>query len=595
MNGSKSQDLAVRLKVILYSILGCFVFLLGRLFFLQIIRGDNLKKIAESNRTTLFYQRAPRGLIYDRDGKTLADNQPGFVVFFTPLGFKGQELERMARTLAAILGDKEDVLLKRLQTAVKNSSLVRLVDRAPKEIAFQLLENQTDLPGISVDTEMHRRYPERNLSAHLLGYLGKISPEELAKLSRTSSRKDTWIGKSGLEKNYDLVLHGEDGGMKMEVDARGHALRVLEHRDPLPGLALTTTIDLGIQRVAEAALLETNHAGALCVIQPQTGEILALASNPSYDPNLFMNYGREKKEEGVSVGELMTNPNLPLFNRAIQAAYAPGSVFKILVLLAAMEYKKEAIKDKEFCPGYYWLEGTVPKKFLCWKKEGHKEVHWMDALTYSCNVYFYKLGIKLGPDTLESLAKQFGLGQTTGIELLGERKGFVPGRAMFKNGKRRWYEGDTVNMAIGQGTLLVTPLQMAQFMSIVANHGKIFRPHIIKNIKKPDGELVRSMEPELIGEVSLKPETWLSVEAALLQVVTRGTGGASAIAGVKIAGKTGTVQNPQGPDHAWFVAYAPVENPQIALAVFVEHGGKGSLYSAQIAQKIFRTALKVNG
>ncbi len=596
MNEIRIPDLEGRLRVLLTIVLGCFSLLLIRLFYLQIIRGDDLKRMAEANRTTLFFERAPRGLIYDREGRTLADNQPGFVVFFTPLEFKGKELEIMARKLSIILGEKEENLFKRLQTAVRNSSLIRIVDRASKSVAFQLLENQTDLPGISVDTEMHRRYPQGNMAAHLLGYLGKISPEELVKLPGGAFRKDQWIGKSGLEKNYDLLLHGEDGGMKMEVDARGHSLRVLEHREPFPGLSLHTTLDLEIQKVAEEALLETAHAGALVVLNPQNGEILALASSPSFDPNIFMSLPGEKKELGSSAGELVGRSDLPLFNRALQAAYAPGSVFKIVVLLAALENKKNVLQEEDYCKGHFWLEGPIPKKFLCWKEGGHGKVNWIDALTFSCNVYFYKLGLKCGPDLIESLAKQFRFGQTTGIELLGERKGYIPGRSMFKTGNRRWYDGDTVNMSIGQGTILVTPLQLAQFIGTVANHGKIFRPRLVKEIRKPSGELVRSTLPELVGEVLLSPETWNSVESALSQVVERGTGKASQVRGIRIAGKTGTVQNPHGPDHAWFVAYGPVENPRIALAVFVEHGGKGSVYSAQIAQKIFARALgHVNG
>jgi penicillin-binding protein 2 len=469
--------------------------------------------------------------------------------------------------------------------------MVRLMDRASRQIAFALAEQKPNLPGVSVVTEMQRRYPQNDLAAHVLGFLGQVSVSEKG----GGYRPNVLVGKMGLEKNYDKVLRGVDGGMRFEVDASGRSLKILDRQEPSVGYEVRTTLDFKIQKAAEEALKESGKAGAIVALDPKNGDVLALASAPQFDPNAFVYVRGEENGEDFQVSSLLIDPQKPLFNRAVQGRYPPGSIFKVITLAAAVESQKINPRETIDCPGYYRLEGRVPKTFLCWKKDGHKKLNLLESTVNSCNVYFYSLGLKLGSDAIERLAGQFGLGAKTGIEIKGEEGGMIPGRSRFKTHKRNWYDGDTLNMAIGQGTILLTPLQAAQIAGTVASRGKVYRPHLIKDIRTPTGEIFSRSKIELAHSVSLSDETWNFVNQAMTQSVERGTGQSCKIPGISVGGKTGTAQNPQGKDHAWFVAFAPVHDPAIALSVLVEHGIQGSAAAAPIARKVLLAALDSAG
>src|SRR3989338_5263612 len=589
MESFRLSEAEERIKIVALLFFIFFCFLLFRLFYLQVIRGESFKKVAEANRTALFFERAPRGRIIDREEKILADNNPSFVVFFAPFNLKNEKQETFYAILSCILKLKEEDLKLKLKGAFKHGSMIRLAEHLSKDSAFSILEHRPELPGVSIVTEMQRRYPQGRAASHLVGYLGKVSEVDLRELAFEGAYGELLIGKMGLEKIFDSFLRGKHGGLRMEVDALGRSLRILDRKKTVSGYEIKTTIDLKIQKAAEEALEKQGKPGAVVAISPKTGEILAFASYPSFDPNVFIEGSLTKTDHSMPQ-ELLERKYLPFFNRAIQATYPAGSIFKIIVAASALEARKVTGTQNFYCPGYYILGGQGGKKFYCWKKEGHGLVNLEQAIEQSCNVYFYHLGLRVGPDLIEAMAKKFNLGSATGIELQGEKNGFIPGRSMFKGGRRRWFDGDTLNFSIGQGTVLFTPLQAAQMIAIVANRGKVVRPYFWLEIKKPEGEIVSVNKPQLLDQVILSDETWNFLSHALSLVVDQGTGQAAKVDGIKIAGKTGTAQNPHGKDHAWFVAYAPVENPKIALSVFVEHGIKGSAAAAPIAREVLSAA-----
>ena len=580
-----------RLKIILFFFVSIFALLWVRLFYLQVMQGEILGKLAEANRTAILFEVAPRGLILDCAGTILADSVPTFVVLFSSLGLDEDDLPAIVQRLSKILQIPEEKLIARLRQALGRGTPVRLLDRASASVAFALAEQRPNLPGISVITEMKRRYPNGDNAAHVLGYVGPMTLKEFQQSRSSRHERDWLVGKMGLEKIYDSILRGEAGGMRIEVDAAGHSVKTLDKKEPVSGYRINTTINLKIQKVAEEALAESGHSGAVVAIDPRNGEILALVSAPAFDPNAFLYNRQEKEENQVTPMDFLLHGDLPLFNRAAQGTYAPGSIFKIVVAAAALESGKINPLDKIYCPGHFAIPSKEKKLVYCWKRDGHGAVNLMEAMAGSCNVYFYNIGLKIGPDAIETMARNFGLGERTSLHFQNEKKGFVPGRSMFRTALRHWYDGDTVNLAIGQGRVLLTPIQAAQMISLVASRGVVYKLHMVKSIYSPSGELVESDFSGVERRVDLSPRTWDFLEKALTGVVETGTAKNSKIAGITIAGKTGTVQNPQGKDHAWAVCYAPVENPRIALSVIVEHGEKGSAAAMPIAKKILETAL----
>ncbi|MBI4346023.1 MAG: penicillin-binding protein 2, partial [Elusimicrobia bacterium] len=405
---------------------------------------------------------------------------------------------------------------------------------------------------------------------------GKMDERSWKDLKGQGYRIDSRVGKTGLEKLLERELRGVDGGIRMEVDAQGRLRRRLENIDPKPGSNIHLTIDGKLQRVAEEALRNSpSHTGAAVVLDVRSGAMLVFASIPDFDPNQFM--------DPESTAPMKA---LPEFNLATQGTYAPGSTFKIITGAAMLNEGKVDPTDRVFCPGEFYLGSH---RFGCWEKKGHKYMDWWHGLANSCDVYFYRMGLRAGGDVIEKYQKMFGLGKRTNLGLPGERRGHIFGPEQRKAEKRGyWHDGDTCNLAIGQGELLVTPVQLAVMMVGVANRGALWRPHFLSRIEYADGRPEWRHRPEELGHIDLKPQTWQWLDDALTQVVRAGTGGKLFTPGLTVRGKTGTAENPLGEDHAWFVAYAGREGQpvEIALAVLGMHGGHGSDAAAPVARKI---------
>ncbi len=460
--------------------------------------------------------------------------------------------------------------------------------------------NKYDLPGVSVNVNLRRHYIHERKAAHLIGYLSEISPEELKSGSYPDSRSGDLIGKFGAEKVYENSLRGKRGGRQVEVNANGLVVRVLKTVDAVPGHNVFLTIDQQLQHRTEELL--DGIVGAAVALEPGTGQILALASSPSFDQNVFVG-GITHEQWDL----LISNPFRPMSNRAIQGEYPPGSTYKIITALAGLQ--EGVIDDRTTfnCPGHYRFGNRV---YRCWKKGGHGKVDIIKAVEESCDVFFYQVGLALGVDRLAWYAKAFGLGTPTGINLDQEARGLIPTAAWKK--KRTgipWQEGETLSIAIGQGFNLATPLQMAVLAAAVANGGHRYQPMILDRIKMVDGQILQKNEPKLIGKLPVSPSNLDLVKRGLWKVVNgeNGTARGSRLADIDISGKTGTSQvisrkeDEMLPEedmpahlraHAWFVAYAPSESPSIAVAVVVEHGEHGSGAAAPIAKEMIKTYLR---
>jgi len=566
------------------ALLVCF----ARLVHLQIIRGGALARASENNHTQVLVERAPRGRILDRNGQVLADDQPVFVALFSPLGLDPVGFEPASRRLSAILNIQGQELQKRIFAAVRAKTMARISDRLTRAQAFLILQNRTHLPGVSLTVEEQRYYPMGKLASHVLGYVGEITDDELDQFSEQGYHSGDWIGKSGLERLYDPSLHGQDGGFLIEVDARGRQVRVIRHVLPQAGKDLVLTLDHKLQGLAEHELRETGHPGAAVVMNPMTGELLALASSPGFDPNLFMPLGDSEERQA-----LLTDNDHPLYNRTIQALYPPGSTFKMITSLAALETPDFDPHKKIFCTGSYTY-GKEKRVFHCWKAGGHGWVDFRRAVAESCDVYFYKVGESLGPQPIEDMARRFGLGSPSGVDLPHEKKWPLPlawKQSRTRASERYWNGGETLNYAIGQGALQVTPLQMANAVSMVANGGDQWQPYLVSESQR-FGQFVEKLgSPRMVSHVSLGQHSWDLLRQALVDVVNSGTGVASQIKGTDVAGKTGTAQVPKGKEHAWFVAYAPVQKPEVACSIVVEHGGHGGAVAAPIAHDLLAMVL----
>ena len=569
-----------------------FVILFARLFYLQLVEGERLRLLSVNNRIRLQNIDPSRGLIFDRNGVRIADNRPAFNVYITL-----KDAQPVAETLEKLAG-YTDFPITELQEKIKRNKgrgaykpiLIR--PDISRDILAAIEVHKFDLPGITVNVKPRRHYLDRHGAAHLVGYLSEINAKELKAGKHPGCRSGDFIGKFGVEKAHENYLRGHHGGRQVEVDARGRVIRPLKTVAARPGHNLILTLDQQVQARAETML--AGKAGAAVAIEPDTGRILALASSPAFNQNAFV--------DGMS-GEqwraLNSNPDHPMVNKAIQGTYPPASTYKIVTAIAGLEEGVIEADTTFQCPGHFKFGDRV---FRCWKKGGHGKVNVVQALEQSCDVFFYQVGLKLGIDRLAWHAKACGLGAHTGIKLDREKIGLIP-TAAWK--KRRfgipWQQGETLSVAIGQGYNLVTPLQMAVLTAAIANGGTRYRPTILDRIEMASGEQLYENTPEITGQLSLNPATLALVREGLFDVVQgeAGTARRTRTKGVNISGKTGTAQvvamksedeedaaevQDRHKDHAWFVAYAPSESPQIAVAVIVEHGEHGSSAAAPIAK-----------
>lgn len=563
--------------------------LIGRAAYLQIYQGEYYKALADGNRIRIVPSMAPRGTFYDRNGQLLVTNRPGFSVSLLPL------TAPISDDVIARLSDLLKVPTDEIKQKIAGHSgfnPIRIKTDVTPDIVSIIEEQKSQYPGVVIEVTPIRDYILKQEGAHTFGYVSEINDAELEKMKDEGYKSGDIIGKFGLEKVYDKELRGENGGQQVEVDVSGKPVQILGRKEPVPGDDLELTIDINLQQAAEKAVDEQltqigAHAAAAVVMNPQTGEILAMVSRPAFDPNLFA-HGISAKDWN----QLNNNPYHPMDNKTITGEYPPGSTFKIVTGTAALTEGVVTPDEQIFDSGHHWLipKGNADGEALGW-------LNFRSALAHSDNVYFYEMGNRLGIDRLEKYARMFGLGQKTGVDLPYEASGLVANRRYkeknFDDGE--WYLSETFDAAIGQGFNLVTPLQAAMVMGEIAADGKRYKPHVVNRILAPDGSVVKDFQPELLSQLDVPEEDIKLIQDGLHDVTKYGTA-ASSFRGftVDIAGKTGTAENSQGRDHGWFVAYGPFDNPNIVVAVIVENGGYGSQSAVPIGRKILEAAFGLN-
>jgi penicillin-binding protein 2 len=584
-----------RLLIIQWIVVSIVFILLGRVAFLQIITGQYYESLSENNRIRTIAIEAPRGKFLDANGNLLVSNRPSFVVsaWLFPRNISADEIQRLAEILHM---DSTEIQEKLQRPAGLPFLPVKIKEDVDLTTITQLEAKKEDFPQIVIKTEPIRNYLYGNFAAQIFGYTGEISQNELAQ-NPAEYKPGDLIGKLGLEKSYDAYIRGKAGADRVEVDAGGQMVKLLHQVLPYPGNNLVLTLDASVQKAAEEAvdaqlkLLQTQHkakaqAAAVVVMNPNTGAIIAMVSKPDFDPNLF-NGGISKKAWAAIVG----NPFNPIENRAISGEYSPGSTFKIVTGTAALELGKVTTEEKILDTGKHWLipKGNADGEALGW-------ISFQEALAKSDNVYFYEMGNRVGIDNLAQYAYLYGLGKPTGIDLDGEASGIVASQEYKeKTYDEPWYLAETFDAAIGQGFQLVTPLQIAMLMSEIANGGYRYKPFLVDKIVSAQGDIVKQFSPEKTGQITIKPSTLTAIRNALRDVAMSGGTASSVFQGfpIPIASKTGTVENSQGDDHGWFVAYAPFDKPQVVVAVLVEHGGYGTASAAPIVRKILDAYFKI--
>lgn len=583
-------------------VLCLFALLILRLAHIQLLEGERYRRLSERNRIRLLEIHAPRGKILDVNRESLADNRPRFDV--TAIPEEVQDFDALEQALSPRSPLPPDTFRRRIQEmqkAVPFRSFPLWRDASWETMAY-LEANRLRIPGVFVQVNQSRDYLYGDLLAGVIGYMGEISAAHLERDQGKHYRMGDWVGKVGIEKIMEEHLRGQKGGRQVEVDARGRQIRILQEREPDPGSNVVLHLDRRLQEAAANAL--KGQAGTVIAMDPRDGKILCYVNRPSFDPNLFI--------RGISLDAwraLQNDPGRPLTNRGIQGQYPPGSVFKVLVALAALETGVVHPEERIFCSGSHKLGNHT---FHCWNRRGHGPMDLHQALVESCDVYFYQVGQRLGIHRIREYAEAYGLGTRTGIRIPGEQAGLVPSPEWKQAAQNApWYEGETLIVAIGQGALLVTPLQMAVMISAVANGGQLWTPRLVKQVEHPDGRVVMRSSPERRATLPVSPRVLDRIHHALRDTVhaERGTGHRARIPGTEIAGKTGTAQVvrlrefnvPQEElpwehrHHAWFVCYAPVRAPEIAVAVLVEHGGGGGSTAAPVAKKVLEAYFALKG
>lgn len=616
-----------------------FALLLSRLWYLQVVEGKKYLAIAQSNRTREVPISSPRGLILDRKGRILATSRATHSIAVVPAALPTRRRDlagrnRVLDTLAFLIGSSRTQIEKQIDDAAQSGGRpfdpVRLQIQADLQTITRIEENRARLgPSVLVTSDLARVYPNGALAAHVLGYSGLVTREELDKSRLQTEQRDTSstrlrevaldnssnrssqkldaqrelsyddiVGKIGIEKQYDALLAGAPGAQRFEVDARGRPIRQRGTRVETPGKTLSLTIDARLQKAAESALDKASNSGAAVAIDPRNGEVLVLASRPTFNPNVW---SLAKKQFQAQYLTYNKNPKHPLINRAVSSRFPPGSTFKMVTAAAGLERGTMHLGDTHVCNGGLRLG----RWFGCWRTHGSENL--IGAMADSCDVFFYQEALKLGnpessgPTYLAQTARKFGLGRAPGIDLPANEarssRGLVPDpswRARINQNNpdmARWFPGNTLNFSIGQGDMLATPLQMALVTSAVANGGTLWRPHLLREVRDSDGERVLVRTKPAGQSVGIKPQYIEMVRRGLRAVVTQGTGKRAAIPGIEVSGKTGSAEDDHHAlPHAWFVCFAPYKNPTIAIAVIVENSGHGSENALPIARAILREA-----
>ncbi|MFH0796796.1 MAG: penicillin-binding protein 2 [Candidatus Omnitrophota bacterium] len=554
-----------RFDVLRKSISAALMILVLGLLYLQIFAYQRFKRLSQDNSIRTLYLDIPRGKILDRNGSVLAEDKLGFNLAFVPFDLDN-DCEKYAELLSPILGMSRAEVRKKMSEKFANPFEPHILFHGlSQEQIHQIEEDLHQLKGAYIQAGLIRYYPLGMMAASIIGYLGEVNREEMPVLKNEGVRSGDLIGRSGIEKMFDSLLRGQRGGTQVEVNARGQQLRILGQKESKPGHTIVLTIDGRLQKAAFERFGE--RSGAVVVLSPSTGEVLALVSKPTYDPSNPAPY--------------LFRPDKPFLNRALAGFYAPGSVFKIITSIAAFETGAVTSQDEYECTG---LLTFGDREFHCWKEEGHGWVSFKEALTQSCNVYFGQIGIQAGETKLLEYAAKAGLGVVTGIDLPGEKAGFVP---------RPGESGGALNLSIGQGALLVTPIQMVNLIATVANGGNIMRPEVVREISSPEGIKIEEFGPSLRSYFFVSEPTMSLLKEGLTAVVASGTGASAAVPGITVAGKTGTAQTASRdlsmPTRGSFVCYAPAEQPQVAMAVVLDSGAspEAAAISGQVLRDYF--------
>ncbi|MBK1691230.1 penicillin-binding protein 2 [Ectothiorhodospira mobilis] len=586
-----------RVVIVAIGVVLLFGVLAVRMGLLQVVGHSHFATLSQNNRVRLEVLPPPRGLIYDRHGRLLAENRPAYQLEVIPEQVDDMDdtLERLSRIIPL-----SDVEIRRFRSLLERKRAFQSVPlklNLDEDALADFAVNRHRFPGVDVHARVARHYPQGAVMAHVVGYVGRINERELAEVDADRYAGTTHIGKTGVERHYESVLHGEPGYQKVEVNAQGRVLRVLERHPPRPGRDLVLGIDVRLQRVAQEAL--SGHAGAVVAMDPHSGEVLAMVSLPGFDPNRFVH--------GISFSAydaLRTDRRQPLFNRALSGQYPPGSTLKPVIALAGLEHEVIRAGEVMHTHGYYTLPNHS-RRYRDWKNHGAVDMD--KAITQSSDVYFYDLGHELGIDRLSGFLARFGLGKRTGIDSTGERPGILPSREWKQaTHDQPWYPGETLITAIGQGYMLTTPMQMASVAATLATRGERVQPRLLRRYADPDGGSAHPLHPVPLTEVELNdPGNWAPVLESMEHVVHQRNGTAHGAIGsdlgYRMAGKTGTSQVfslADGEeydaeelafylrDHALFIGFAPAKDPRIAVAVVVEHGGSGGAVAAPVARRV---------
>ncbi len=575
---------------------------------LQVAGHERYTTLSHANRMRLVPEAPNRGLIHDRNGLTLAENQPNFQLLLTP-----EQVPDMAATVDGLrsimpVSERE---LERFHSLLRRSrrfEAVPLKIRMREEEAAAFAVHRHRFPGVDVEARLTRHYPHGPHAVHAVGYVGRINERDLRRLDQSRYAGTSHTGKTGAELQFEDMLHGHSGLQRVETNALGRVVRPLERVSPDPGQDVYLTIDSRLQRVAEDAL--GDFAGSIVAIDVRNGDVLALASKPLYDPNLFVN-----GIDSQTYTALQNDPDKPLFNRALRGQYPPGSTIKPFIGLAGLEHGMMQPSDRVFCPGHYSLPG-INHRWRCWRRQGHGHMNFIDAMAESCDVYYYDLAYRMGIDRMHAFLSQFGFGRRPGLGMPGELGGILPSREWKRAARgESWFHGETIITGIGQGYFLTTPLQLAQATAILANRGKGVPPRLIRAIRDNGSLDTRELGVEpLYEQVSVRdPALWDHIFDSMEETMhgRRGTGrNAARDLGYRMAGKTGTAQvfslaqdqeydedeiERRLRDHALFNCFAPLDNPRIAVAVIVENGGSGGAVAAPMARTVVDAFLDLYG
>ena len=569
-----------------------FTALISRLWYLQVVNGDDYRISAIANQARRIRSHAPRGAIVDRNGVVLATNRSRFAVYATPeIAKDPDELGR----LASMLGTTGDDIKETIHETQQNPyDSLRIALDVPIGTITRIEENRPFLPGVSTEPEPVRWYPLGDLGAHLLGTMGRIDQNEYRDRKAAGYLSDDFLGKTGVEKAYEVYLHGTPGTTDVQIDAKGRRVRTVGADASSPGRTVVLTMDSGVQAAAERVFKEHSFTGAAVAINPQTGAVLSMVSAPEFSPGSFATGIRSADWKPLN-----SDPRHPLIDRAIDAMYPPGSTFKPVVAAAGLETGSITTHSTAYCPGSYHLGKA---RFGCWQVHG--AVNFYSAMAESCDVFFYMAGQAIGPERIATFAKAFGLAEKTGIDLPGEDIGTIPSPS-WKDKKyaklgpewSKWYGGDTLHMSIGQGYVLATPLQMARMCAAVGNGGAVLKPYVVDRVVDPQsGAVVFRQKTTVVRQVPVSAANMEAVRQAMLMTTNSGTGKVVKLRQVAVGSKTGSAQvHGQALTHGWFICFAPFDHPTIAIAAVVEHGGHGGSTAGKVARAMLDAYFHLQG